>query len=144
MLNKIKNVILVGCLYYAVVSILIYALSLLLVQHEMVPTFSSLCMILAASISISVLNGIFRAEKFPPFLRLVVHYVLSTVVFYAIFILASGLHTRERIIVIYLVLYTIIYAIVVFIAFMIKRFISEKKLSKKEYKNQFDNLNTKK
>jgi Protein of unknown function (DUF3021). len=143
MLNKIKNVILVGCLYYTIVSILIYALSLLLTQHEMVPTFASLLMILAASISISALNGIFGAKKLPPLLRLVIHYVLTAVAFYLIFILSSGLYKREWMIIIYLAAFTIAYAIIAFVVFIIRKTISERNLAKKEYKNQFDNVNTK-
>lgn len=142
--EKIKTTVLTGCLYYTIISILMYALSLIMVQQRMVPTLKSLCMILAASVCVAALNNIFYVKKLSPIFRLLIHFAGSSIIFYLIFILMSGLSSYGRTVIIALISFIIIYAVIVLIVFFIKKAFGRQQNNKSEYKNQFDNVSTKK
>lgn len=142
--DKVKNTVLTGCLYYTVVSLFMYALSLIIVQQQMVPTLKSLCMILAASLFVAALNNIFYVKKLSSVFRLLIHFTASAVAFYLIFILMSGISNNGGTVIIAFVMFAVLYAVIVLVSFFIRKAFSEKQINSSEYKNQFDNVNTKK
>lgn len=144
LLDKIKNTVLTGCLYYTIVSLLMYALSLIIVQQQMVPTLKTLCSVLAASIFTAAVNNIFYAKNLSSFFKLLIHFIASVAAFYVIFILIGGLSNNGATMIIAFVLFIFIYAVIVSVSFFIRKSASEKQIRNSKYENQFDDVSMKK
>lgn len=88
-LKKLKNIVLHACVIYTVILTAVYTLGAF-VNSSWVPTVQMVYSCLGFSLVLSALNSFLFSDKLVFALRLLIHFVASTFIFYMLFIVWGG------------------------------------------------------
>ena len=138
--SKIKAILSSACVIFTLIFTAVYTLGMA-VNIEWIPTLSVLYSILAFSVILSFANAFLSSNLLVLGVRLIIHYAISAVSFYVLFIVASGYFLAGGNVLTIMIAFTVIYAIFAAVWAIVKstkpRAKKEKKQTEQEYKKMF-------
>ena len=141
-LSSIKKVLCGTCVLYTFFITALYILGYY-IDKSYVPTLRMAMSLLLFSAVLSALNSFLFSDRLVFALRLLIHYVSTTIVFYIVFILWGGFQKSGGSVLTALLLYTFVYAICALIILMFRYLTAESRNSSKKYENKFDGRKSK-
>lgn len=137
--SALKRIILNGCAIYTVLTLLLYTGGMLFstIEREWIPTISMMYMVLAFSILFSAANYTVTRTKLPALLKLLIHFAVTTLIFYVTFLLWGGFAESGSLVLTVLLCYTLVYAIFSIVLFAAKSMRSTAKNNETAYTSQF-------
>ncbi len=128
-----------GCLFYTVITLLLYTGGMIVssIEREWIPTISMMYMVLVFSLFLAAANVLVLGAKIPAVLKLILHYAAATVVFYVIFILWGGFQRSGSSVLVILLVYTFIYCICALVVFSFRYIKGNRENSRTDYETQF-------
>jgi len=137
MMSFLKKLFTRACVYNTFAVIICYSLSVIIPSlNGLVPKLSYIYMLFVFSLGLSLAGFILRS-KINGLLRVILHYIIITVVFYSIFIVWGGFAGKGTTTVVVMVIYTAVYAVIMGLYALIHR-IGKKKIEEEtKYEEQF-------
>lgn len=128
-----------GCIYYTITSLLLYTGGLLFstVEREWIPTLDVLLLLLLFTVSFSAANHMVVHAKLSMAVKMLIHYAVTLLIFYTVFILWGGFSQRASATFVLLLAFTVIYGIGALIFCIVCHVRSAKKNSRSHYDDQF-------
>ncbi len=106
-----KKILTEACIYNTVAVLVLYSAGALVSgKSGLIPTLQSLYMILLFCVALSAANLLLALEKFGTPLRVALHFIVVTVIFYTVFIAWGGFARNASASVIVMLIYTALYA----------------------------------
>lgn len=139
--SALKKIILNGCAIYTVLTLLLYTGGMLVsgIEREWIPTIGMMYMVLVFSLLFSAANFTVTRTKLSPILKLIIHFSVTTAIFYVTFLLWGGFTDSRSLVLTILLCYTLVYVIFALIFFTARSIKASAKNSKTEYDSQFTN-----
>ena len=107
-----KKILTEACIYNTVAVLVLYSAGALVSgKSGLIPTLQSLYMILLFCVALSASNLLLASEKFGTALRVALHFIVVTVIFYTVFIAWGGFARNASASVIVMLIYTAVYAL---------------------------------
>lgn len=128
-----------GCIYYTVVSLLLYLGGLLFstIEREWIPTLDMLVLLLLFTLSVSAANQMVLLAGMPMLLKLLIHYAVTLTVFFVVFIWWGGFSDSGSAVLVLLLAYTLVYGIGALIFGAIRHIRANAVNRRTEYADQF-------
>lgn len=136
-LSKIKNIVTRACVIYTVLITSVYLLGVS-VSSDWIPTLNMVLALLVFSFCLSGLHGFLFSSLLVFPLRLVIHYVISTIVFYIVFVCWGGYRANGGSVLSVLLVWTFAYILCAVCVFLYRYITSETKSSESKYDKKFD------
>ena len=139
LVRAIKQILSDGCVFYTVLTLLLYTGGMLASdrEREWIPTLGMMFTVLLFSVLFAAVNYTVSHAKLPSVLKLLLHYAVTTVIFYVLFILWGGFAKNASTVLVVLVTYTLLYIIIALLLFVIRYLRGGVKNRSTAYKNQF-------
>ena len=125
------------CVYYTFFITALYLLGVY-VSSSWVPTLHMVFALLLFSFVLSAGNSFLFSDKLIFSLRLLIHYVTTTIIFYVIFVLWGGFQANGGSVLTALLAYSFVYLICTLIVFIYRYITAEKRTEKTEYMGVFE------
>ena len=121
LLNIIKQLIYPTCLFYTVFTVVFYSAGTLFDSADttMIPKLKTIFLILLFSFILNLANNLLRIKKLSLALRITLHFILTGVSFFFIFIMMSSYKAGTSITIILILCYTLLYFAICGIYFLI-------------------------
>ncbi len=139
-LQWLKKMVCHACVFYTFFITALYLLGVY-VDSNWVPTLHMVFALLLFSFVLAAANSFMFSDKLIFALRLLIHYILTTIVFYIIFILWGGFQANGGSVLTALLVYSFAYLICALIIFMYRYITAEIRTSNQKYKNAFEEKN---
>lgn len=136
-LSALKTVLCGACVLYTFFITALYILGYY-IDKSYVPTLQMAMSLLLFSAVLSALNSFLFSDRLVFALRLLIHYVSTTIIFYIVFVLWGGFQESGGSVLTALLLYTFVYVICALIILMFRYLTAESRNSTKKYDNKFD------
>ena len=132
-----------ACILYTALSLVLYAAGLMFstFEKEWIPTFGMLLMLLAFTLLFSAVNRFVLGSNLPGILKLLIHYPVTTALFYVIFIVWGGFSGNGSGVLVILIAYTLLYIIAALIRFAVLHVRDAARSSSSSYDSQFEKKN---
>ena len=135
MIKKIfNNIICPTCIFYTIISLFIGVTSFTLDRTIPAIPISNLLVIAAFSLFLSIINLIFKIKTLNVYIRIPIHYIVSTVSLYLVLLIAAGdiVTNTKNIRLVMLLMYSIVYVITTVVYICIKETRKKPKTTKSE------------
>ena len=135
----IQRVLTRACIYFTVVTLALYSAGMLLsnLERQWIPTLSMMFTVFFFSVLFSLVNQIVWNTRLPGILKLLIHYTVTTLIFYVMFILWGNYTATPSSVLIILMAYTLVYAAASLFIFLLRYIFSFRKNNRSAYKSQF-------
>ncbi len=135
----IKRILTHGCVYFTVLSLVLYTGGMLAsgIERQWIPTLSMMYAVFAFSVLFSAVNQIVWNTRLAGVLKILIHYAATTAIFYVMFILWGSYTASPSSVLIILMAYTLIYAAAFLFIFLLRYIFSSKKNNASAYSSQF-------
>lgn len=130
-----------ACIFYTFLITSVYLLGVY-VNSDWVPTLHIVFSLLIFSFILSVANSFLFSNKLVFSLRLLLHYLITTFVFYIVFVLWGGFQSNGGSVLTAVLVYSFAYIICALFVFMYRYITAETRVAKKEYDNVFESKDT--
>lgn len=137
-LVNIKKIIASACTLFTVIITALYTLGVS-VNSTWIPTLGMFYSLLGFSFILAIFNMFLFSDKLVFSLRLLIHFISTTALFYLLFIKLSGYNANGGSPLAIMLVYCFVYAIFLIILSAYKYLISDNKNKKEEYTRQFKN-----
>ena len=138
--NILTKIIYPTSLYFTVILLILYIGGAAL-DHgntNMIPTLSTVCLVLAFSFILNIANLILTVKKLHISLRVAIHYVLTAVSFFVLFINSSDYEPSSGFTIVLMLSYTAIYALICIIIAAVRSAKKRHDTETSEYKSIYD------
>lgn len=138
-MRSLKKILSDGCIFYTVITLVLYTGGMLFstVEREWIPTLGMMFTVLLFSVLFSAANYVVIHTKLTAVLKLLLHFAVTTVIFYVLFILWGGFAARGSAVLVILLTYTLVYAIAALVFFAVRRVRASVKNTDAKYENLF-------
>lgn len=137
--TAMKKILTEACIYNTVAVLVLYSAGALVSgKSGLIPTLQSLYMILLFCVALSASNLLLASEKFGTALRVALHFIVVTVIFYTVFIAWGGFARNASASVIVMLIYTAVYAAAMIVYLAVSRKRRKKESPKESYMPQFN------
>lgn len=138
-LTRLGRIFSRACVYFTVATLALYTGGMLVsgIEHEWIPTLKMMYIVFVFSLLFSAVNQLVLPAKWSGVLKLLVHYPLSLLIFYVLFIVWGGYTASASSVLILLVFFTLLYAAGALIRMLILHTRSAVKSSATSYDQQF-------
>ena len=136
-LLQLKKIAGSACVFYSFFITALYLLGAY-VDSNWIPTLHMVFSLLLFSFVLAAANAFLFSDRLVFSLRLLIHYGITTFVFYIVFVLWGGFQANGGSVLTALLLYTFVYLIGALFIFMYRYITAENRTAKKEYKASFD------
>ncbi len=126
-----------ACVFYTFFITALYLLGVYVDSHW-VPTLHMVLSLLVFSVVLAAANSFLFSNKFVFALRLLIHYIVTTAVFYIAFILWGGFQANGGSVLTALLVYSFAYVICSIIVFMYRYITAGNRVKETEYRSMFD------
>ena len=128
-----------GCVYYTIVSLLLYVGGLLFstIEREWIPTLDMLLLLLLFTVSVSAANQMVLHAKMHTAVKLLLHYAITQIVFYIVFIWWGGFSDSSSMVLVLLLAFTMLYGIGAIIFGIVRHIRAESENRLEKYDEQF-------
>ena len=126
-----------ACVFYTFFITAVYLLGVY-VDYHWVPTLHMVLSLLLFSLVLSAANSFLFSDRLVFALRLLIHFVITTLVFYIVFVVWGGFQANGGSVLAVLLVYTFAYLICALLVFMYRYITAGIRTSGKDYKNVFD------
>lgn len=126
-----------ACVFYTFFITALYLLGVY-VDGNWVPTLHMVFSLLLFSFVLAAANSFLFSDMLIFPLRLLIHYVTTTAVFYIVFVLWGGFQSNGGSVLTALLVYSFAYLICALLVFMYRYVTAESRTAKQDYKNAFD------
>ena len=111
-LSLLKRILSRACIYFTVASLALYTGGILVsgIEREWIPTLKMMYIVLVFSVLFSAVNQTVLPSRWPGILKLLIHYPLSVLIFYVLFIVWGGYTASPSSVLILLAFFTLLYA----------------------------------
>ncbi len=135
----LSKIITHGCVYYTIVSLLLYLGGLLFstIEREWIPTLDMLLLLLLFTLSFSAANQMVLLAKIPTAVKLLIHYAVTLLVFYIVFIRWGGFSDSGSAVLVLLFAFTLVYGIGALIFGIVRHIRAGAANRRTEYADQF-------
>jgi len=133
----LKKTISNGCVFYTFFITALYMLGVYVDSHW-VPTLQMVFSLLIFSFVLSAASLFLFSDKLIFSLRLLLHFVVTTTVFYIVFILWGGFQANGGSVLAALFVYLFVYLLAALLVFLFRYLTAEFRISEKKYENAFD------
>ncbi len=137
----LKKTVTSACVFYTFFITALYLLGVYVDSHW-VPTLHMVFSLLLFSLILSAANTFLFSDRLVFSLRLLIHFAVTTFVFYIIFVAWGGFQANGGSVLTALLVYTFLYLICALVVFMYRYLTAELRTSAKSYKNAFDGKET--
>ncbi len=135
-LSQIKKIISSSCIFFTFIIITIYTLGVS-INSSWIPTIEMLYSVLAFSLILSVSNIFLFSDKLIFALRLLLHCIFTSIMFYIFFIKLSGYKSNGGSPLTIMLVYLFVYALFGIIIAVYRYLISDSKTNKSDYNKIF-------
>lgn len=129
-----------ACVFYTFFITSLYLLGVY-VASNWVPTLHMVISLLFFSFVLAAANSFLYSDKLVFSLRLLIHYVATTVVYYIIFVLWGGFQANGGSVLTALLVYSFAYLVCTLIAFMYRYITADNRTKEAAYKSMFAEQN---
>lgn len=136
-LSLLKKIISQACVFYTVLITATFLLGAF-VDSSWLPKPSMVLALLVFSLILAAGNSFLFSDRLVFPLRLLIHYIATTIVFYIVFVLWGGYRDNGGSVITVLLVYTFAYGICALIVAGYRYLTAELRTDKSEYKKQFD------
>ena len=133
----LKKTIGSACIFYTFFITAFYLLGVY-VDSNWVPTLHMVISLLLFSFVLAAANSFLFSNKLVFPLRLLIHYVTTTAVFYIVFVLWGGFQANGGSVLTALLVYSFVYLICALAVFMYRYITAESRVKNTEYKSVFE------
>lgn len=133
----LKKTVSNACVFYTVFITAVYLLGVY-VDSNWIPTLHIVFSLLLFSFVISVANSFLFSNKLVFSLRLLIHYLITTIVFYIVFVLWGGFQSNGGSVLTAILVYSFAYLICAVFVFMYRYITAETRNAGKKYDKIFD------
>ena len=137
--SVLSKIITHGCVYYTLASLLLYVGGLLFstIEREWIPTLDMLLLLLLFTVSFSAVNQMVLHTKLPAALKLLIHYAVTLLIFYIVFVWWGGFSDSGSAVLVLLFGFTLVYGIGALIFTIIRHARASTENTRQEYDVQF-------
>lgn len=132
----LKKTISGACVFYTFFITALYLLGVCVDVHW-VPTLQMVLSLLIFSFVLSAANSFLFSDKLIFSIRLLLHFVITTTVFYTVFVIWGGFQANGGSVLAALFVYLIVYLLAALMVFLYRYLIAEFRISTKKYENTF-------
>ncbi len=138
-----KKIVSQGCLLYTGITLLLYTGGMIVsdIERAWIPTIGMMYMVLIFSLLLAAANVLVLNARFHGFIKLLLHYAVTTLVFYVVFIFWSGFYKRGASILTILLLFTFVYCICALVYCGVRYIKGSRDNKKTGYESQFSTKN---
>ncbi len=136
-----KKTVTGACVFYTFFITALYLLGVYVDSHW-IPTLHIVFSLLLFSLVLSAANSFLFTDRLVFSLRLLIHFMVTTFVFYIIFVVWGGFQANGGSVLTALLVYAFVYLICALIVFMYRYLTAEMRTSAKSYENAFDGKET--
>ncbi len=133
----LKKTISSACVFYTFFITALYLLGVYVDAHW-VPTLQMVLSLLMFSFILSAANTFLFSDKLIFSLRFLIHFVITTTVFYMVFVLWGGFQANGGSVLAALFVYLFVYLLAALLVFLYRYLTAELRTSAKKYENAFD------
>jgi len=133
----LKKTISSTCMFYTFFVTALYLLGVYVDSHW-VPTLQMILSLLLFSFVLSAANTFLFSDRLIFSLRFLIHFVITTAVFYTVFVLWGGFQANGGSVLAALFVYLFVYLLAALLVFMYRYLTSELRISEKKYEKAFD------
>lgn len=137
----LKKTVANACVFYTFFITALYLLGVYVDAHW-VPTLHMVFSLLLFSLVLSATNTFLFSNRLVFALRLLIHFAITTFVFYIVFVVWGGFQANGGSVLTALLVYTFAYLICALVVFIYRYVTAELRTSAKSYKNVFDGKET--
>ena len=137
----LKKTICSACVFYTFFITSLYLLGVY-VESNWIPTLYMVFSLLLFSFVLAAANTFLFSDKLVFALRLLIHYAVTTFVFYIVFVLWGGFQSNGGSVLTALLVYTFAYLICALFVFMYRYVTGESRTNRAEYKSIFEEKDT--
>lgn len=133
-----KKILTEACIYNTAAVLVLYSAGALISgKSGLIPTLQSLYMILLFCVALSAANLLLVSKKIGTALRVALHYIVVTVIFYTVFIAWGGSAKNASASVIVMLVYTAVYAAAMLVYLAVSRKRRKQESPEESYMPQF-------
>ena len=134
-----------ACIFFTVAILLLYTVGTLIsdIEHKWIPSLKTVYIVFVFSVLFSCANQLLFQAKIPSVLRLLIHYGITTLIFYILFVVWGGYDAKASSVLVILLAYTFLYAICALVFGIIRYVSGASKRDRAEYAQQFPERKTK-
>lgn len=138
-LSVIGRIISHACIYYTAASLALYTGGMIVsgIEREWIPTLKMMYIVFLFSLLFSSVNQLVLPARWPAVLKLLLHYDVSVLIFYVLFILWGGYSQSGSSVLIILVFFTLLYAAGALIYFLCRYASAAARSKSAKYDRQF-------
>ena len=127
-------------LYFTVVTLLLYIIGAAVSDgaSNMIPTLRTILIIFGFSLVFNLANMILTAKKLHISLRITLHFVITALAFYILFINASDYNVNGSFTIVLLLIYTVVYAAICAVVLAVRSASRKTKIESSEYRPIYD------
>lgn len=133
----LKKTLTQACVFYSVLFTAVYLLGVFVDSHW-VPTLHMVLALLAFSVILAAANSFLFSDRLVFSLRLLIHFAVTAVLFYIVFVLWGGYQANGGSVLTVLLIYTFAYVLCAVIICVTRWLTAELRRSEAEYRNKFD------
>ena len=137
----LKKTVTNACVFYTFFITALYLLGVYVDSHW-VPTLHMVFALLLFSFALAAANTFLFSDRLVFPLRLLIHYVITTAVFYIVFVRWGGYQANGGSVLTALLIYSFVYLLASLFVFMYRYVTAESRTSATEYKTMFDSKDT--
>ncbi len=137
----LKKTVTGACVFFTFFVTALYLLGVY-VDSNWVPTLNMIFSLLLFSFLLSAANSFLFSDKLVFSLRMLIHYVITTVVFYIIFVLWGGFQSNGGSVLTAILVYSFAYLICAIFVFMYRYVTADLRRSNEGYSNVFEEKNS--
>ena len=128
-----------ACIWFTVLTLALYTGGMIVsgIEREYIPTLKMVWMVLVFGIVFETANQLVLKSKLAAPLKLVIHFAVTAIVFFIVFILWGGYTARPSSVLVILIVFTLLYAAGALIFWGIRSLIGSAYSRRKAYEDQF-------
>lgn len=140
-LSWLKKVLTQACVFYTFLITAVYLLGVSIDSHW-IPTINMVLALLVFSAVLAAANSFLFSDRLVFPLRLILHYAVTTLIFYIVFVVWGGYKANGGSVLTVLAVYTFAYILCAVIVVLYRWLTAESRAAKSEYKEVFSDKDT--
>lgn len=136
----VNKIIYPTSLFFTIITLILYigGASMSYGHTNMIPRLGTILMVLAFSFVLSIANIIMQTKKLHISLRVALHFVMTAVSFFVLFINASDYDAGSAFTIVLMIAYTAVYALICALVLGIRSAIKKSHIESSEYRSIYD------
>lgn len=135
--NSLKRILTGGCVFYTVFMTITYIAGYFILENSEYLSVKTSFSFLLFALILSWASSLLFSDKLTAVIRVLIHFVVTVLGFYIIFIVGGGYYKNGRTTLVALILFIFAYIIAMIAFYAVRRLMANKKTEEEPYKPSF-------